>query len=415
MVDHIFPVLIGDKRYSKEFQTAERFAAHWQRVLAQHYGHSHGTCCCPGRGDRKLAIKPRAGTYHLARFPLTGYEHANECRFYAPAPEHSGMKGYDKGVVEEGDDGQLRIRLARGIRILPAREAADDSEPAPSRPGARKPAMTLLGLLHLLWQESRLNTWYPAMAGKRNALVVGSALRRAAERVATDRLTIADVLLVPARKDGKGALANQRVAAQALERKRRLVVVAPLARYDAQKHGDGLEKLPLSWPFGMPTLYLQKGQWGRVHQSFRQELSAWMRGDTVMAIAHVEMKAGAKSAYGKILDIALMHLSEQWIPLDSGFEAVIESKLRAEGRAFEKPMRFDADEDCVFPDFWLLDVDTKFPMEVFGMGTPEYLQRKADKVNHYNSEYGPTAWWSWNAYRDPRGLQIPDFPLADRR
>lgn len=79
--------------------------------------------------------------------------------------------------------------------------------------------MTLLGLLHLLWQESRLNTWYPAMAGKRNALVVGSALRRAAERVATDRLTIADVLLVPARKDGKGALANQRVAAQALERK----------------------------------------------------------------------------------------------------------------------------------------------------------------------------------------------------
>lgn len=165
----------------------------------------------------------------------------------------------------------------------------------------------------------------------------------------------------------------------------------------------------------MPTLYLQKGQWGRVHQSFRQELSAWMRGDTVMAIAHVEMKAGAKSAYGKILDIALMHLSEQWIPLDSGFEAVIESKLRAEGRAFEKPMRFDADEDCVFPDFWLLDVDAKFPMEVFGMGTPEYLQRKADKVNHYNSEYGPTAWWSWNAYRDPRGLQIPDFPLADRR
>ncbi|QCT95386.1 DUF1173 domain-containing protein (plasmid) [Stutzerimonas degradans] len=413
MVDHIFPVQIGAKRYSKEFQKDEGYAAPWQRVLSNGYGHAQTTCCCPGRGDRKLAIKERVGTYHLARFPLTGHEHANECRFYAPAPEHSGMQGYVKGVVQEGDDGQLRIKLARGIRILPAREGGSGDELVPSRPGVRQPAMSLLGLLHLMWQESRLNIWFPAMAGKRNVFVVANALRKAAARIGTDRLTIADVLLVPAKKDRTAS--NQQTAAHALERNRRLVVVAPLARYVENKHGEGLEKLPLSYPFGIPTMYLQKGQWGRVHQSFRQELSAWMRGDTVMAIAHVEMKAGAKSAYGKILDLALMHLSEQWIPLDSGFEAVIESKLRAEGRAFEKPMRFDASEDCVFPDFWLLDVGEDFPMEVFGMETPDYLARKAEKVSHYNAVYGPAAWWSWNAYRDPKGLQIPDLPPPARR
>ncbi|AXA66805.1 hypothetical protein CE139_13570 [Pseudomonas oryzihabitans] len=29
----------------------------------------------------------------------------------------------------------------------------------------KKQAMTLLGLLHLLWAESQLTTWYPAMRG----------------------------------------------------------------------------------------------------------------------------------------------------------------------------------------------------------------------------------------------------------
>lgn len=82
------------------------------------------------------------------------------------------------------------------------------------------------------------------------------------------------------------------------------------------------------------------------------------------------------------VDVALMTVSERFISLDSGYEKVVEEKLWQEKRAFLKSLRYDGEED-VFPDFVLRDgagVDA-LPMEVFGMNTPEYLQRKQVKTD----------------------------------
>lgn len=418
MVNNTYPVKIGIKPYSVKFQLDSEFAKSWKSVLRAAHGTTHAVCVCPGRGERKLAIKRRDTTddYHLARFPGKGADHANECRFYAPAPESSGMQAYDRGVVDEGDDGVLRIRLAHGLSVLPPKEDADPAPlVAPAAPGVRKPAMTLLGLLHLLWQEARLNVWYPAMAGKRTGFVVSSLLAKAAARISAGRVRVDEVLLLPADKDSPAAKANQARVENALSRNLRMMVVAPLARYDAEKHAGLLDRLPLSKPFGIPPAYLQNGQWAHCHRSFRQEISAWIHGGQVMAIAHIEVKQGIKWPQASVLDLALMPVSEQWIPFDSSYEALIEAKLRDEGRAFEKPMRFDAQEDVVFPDFWLLDVGQDLPMEVFGMATPEYVARKQIKREHYNREYGVDGWWSWNADRDPKGLNIPAFPNKSSR
>ncbi|MGY2173440.1 DUF1173 family protein [Pseudomonas gingeri] len=123
MVYERFPVVIDGKPFSTAFQTQDEFASGWKAVLEKAYGRTHAVCRCPGKGERKLAIKRRDETdgFHLARFAGTGPEHANECRYYAPAPERSGMQGYESGVVEEGDDGTLRVRRARGLVELPAR------------------------------------------------------------------------------------------------------------------------------------------------------------------------------------------------------------------------------------------------------------------------------------------------------
>lgn len=414
MLDHTFPVQIGAKRYSKEFQKEQSFAPMWRRVLENAHGHLSATCCCPGRGARKLVIRSRETTFHLARYPLTGSEHVNECRFYAPAPETSGMQGYEKGVIEEGEDGELRVKLSVVPQELPAREETGTFADAATAPVA-KPDMSLQGLLHLLWQEARLNIWYPAMAGKRSPFILAGALHSAAERIITNKVAIADTLLLPATKGSKWAEGNPVIATRSLENGAQLLAVSPLARYVAQKHSDSLDRLPLSMPFGMPMLFLQRGQWGRVHQKFRREISAWIRGEHVIVIAQIEMKAGAKRPYGKVIDLALMHVSAQWIPIDSSHQGVIEAKLRDEGRAFEKPMRFEADDAAIFPDFWLLDAGEHFPMEVFGMDTQQNPDRKAAKVRHYNRERGTEGWWSWNAYRDPEGLSIPAFPPSVQR
>ena len=73
MVNRVYPINIGPKHYSKEFQLDADYAKSWRSVLDKAYGSTHAQCCCPGRGERKLAIKRREGTdsYHLARFPVS--------------------------------------------------------------------------------------------------------------------------------------------------------------------------------------------------------------------------------------------------------------------------------------------------------------------------------------------------------
>lgn len=95
------------------------------------------------------------------------------------------------------------------------------------------------------------------------------------------------------------------------------------------------------------------------------------------------------------------------IPLDSGYEAVIEAKLYAEGRAFFKPPRFEA-EDEIFPDFWLLGMGrhTQYPLEVFVMNTPAYQVRLQQKIRWYNGRFGPAGWWYWDAFNDSQGNAI---------
>ena len=117
------------------------------------------------------------------------------------------------------------------------------------------------------------------------------------------------------------------------------------------------------------------------------------------------------STRSEVIDVALMVVSPRYIPLDSGYEAIIEAKLWAEKRAFIKPLRYDGEED-VFPDFLLTDVSGRdfVPLEVFGMNTPDYEARKAIKQAHYAKEYGDKRWWSWDATMNNAELSIPDFP-----
>ncbi|MDE8559355.1 hypothetical protein PZO64_24250 [Pantoea vagans] len=74
-------------------------------------------------------------------------------------------------------------------------------------------------------------------------------------------------------------------------------------------------------------------------------------------------------------------------------------------------MRYDGEEN-VFPDFVLTDVSgiEALPMEVYGMNTPDYLQRKQVKTALYDRDYGAGRWWQWDASADPEGLDMPAFP-----
>ncbi|CAM3003793.1 DUF1173 family protein [Komagataeibacter xylinus] len=108
---------------------------------------------------------------------------------------------------------------------------------------------------------------------------------------------------------------------------------------------------------------------------------------------------------------ALMTVSRSMLPFESSHELAVADALVAAGRAFEKPLRFDAERNLVFPDFILQDTarSAGYPMEVFGRTDEAYTARRAGKENYYNMTFGAGGWWSWDATTASR---IPAFPPA---
>ena len=201
MSDQRYAVTIvhGDsvKQYSEQFQTQASYAAPWKAVLQKAHKQATVSCQCPGTGCRLLAVRHMSDndSFHLSRYPRTGAEHALDCVYYSPDPDKSGLGSYSKGVVEETSEGDLKIKLTLSLRKKEPADTGQAPEATGSSSGsgkATKPAMTLLGLLHLLWNEAGLNTWSPGMAGKRGLGLDNIRLHDAAYRILSSRMRIGD-------------------------------------------------------------------------------------------------------------------------------------------------------------------------------------------------------------------------------
>ncbi|EPX4031160.1 DUF1173 family protein, partial [Escherichia coli] len=205
----------------------------------------------------------------------------------------------------------------------------------------------------------------------------------------------------------------QRLSSQAMSDKR-LMLLSVLPRYDAEKHEKPLKFLPLRNFGGLPLIFFNSEvHWDSVKKRFSSEYAAWKSGAKIVVFALTSPAAvTGRGPSVRAHQIVLMHVSENWIPLDSSYEAVVAEKLDAEHRQYVKPMRYDASISEVFPDFYLLDTksDKPFPMEVFGMATPAYLARKQLKKDYYNREYGPYGWWHWDATTASETMVLPHFP-----
>ncbi|MGS1117450.1 DUF1173 family protein [Castellaniella sp. UC4442_H9] len=413
----VSPVMITlaqeSRRFSPEFQRDPSNADAWKSTLLHAHGQAVVRCCCLGDDrPRRLSIRYRADsdTLYLARFPRTGHEHDPECTFYSPDPASSGLAGYRPGVVEELDDGGLKIKLKVGLqhRAAPEKKVSRSPQAAPSQPG--KPAMTLLGLLHLLWTTADLNRWSPGMAGKRNLGLISYHLSVAARKIKAGHTPLSTALLLATpQAGGKQDAGNAERTAAAAQRDRRLVAIAPLARYKPEFEG-ALERPPIAGFYGFPYLILDPNLWEEVRDQLGAVLAAWREGERVIAIMQLDVpKHQTGGRYlAEVFGIALMRVTGDWIPVESGYEAQACDALVQARRRFAKPLRYDTD-DATFPGFWLQDVGRAYPMEVWGMSTPEYLERKAQKAAHYDQIHGPqpAGWWSWDA---AEGEPMPEFP-----
>jgi len=423
------------------FRSSEQDSALWQAALAGGHRITHGICLCL-RDDkpRNVAIKRSSkNNYYLARYGET-HHHRKNCRFFAIDASQSGRQGYTSDAVSpDGEDG-LIINLARSLDA--PRDATHDSVDAAiverhSRPGIKRNRIGLGGLLDLLWEQADLNRW-EATTGKRWDLKVGKYLLDQAEKIRVGKKTMLNTaLLLPAagvqdkpKAKSPEHIRNENVVKNAHQTGLRLVAIAPLASFKSDKDlWTGADGVPLQTEqklrlrsLGMPKLMMNAACQAALLRSYARELKVWQRGEKVYAIVQMAMRPRnarlVKAAdVADVFQVCLMHLSERFIPLDSGHEGKLEEALVNAKRGFIKPLRYEAD-DLVFPDFWLTDMGADYPLEVFGMNTDEYQLRKDQKTKIYNdlSKY-PLGWWYWDPLnqREIPALPAPvtDEPVED--
>lgn len=406
---------VDSKRYSRDFQTKDEFKKSWYAVLSRAHASVEAkvSCSCKGKGPKLLAVKYHTGgdTYFLARYPNTGSQHSPDCIFFTLDKDNSGLKCYTQGVVKDLKDGGYGIRLDVSL-------ASSDSEPTSIVPvdnrntpgGVSQNSMSLLGLLQFLWDDSGLNRWYPKMTGKRNPGKVFNLITSSAEKIKVASHPLSTHLLVGAYPSTAQVTKNIKMTEEVLMNKERLICLNALSKYNSEKHSNESKRLPLKFFSGVPVVLMNTENWTLLEKRFPSEIANWRAGGNVICIAIGDLGKfkGKDTYYLKTLQIALMNVDDNWIPADSSYELTMLNYLHKLERAFIKPLRYDASNNDVFPDFCLTDIGSHelFPIEVFGMDTASYLARKAIKESYYNERYGKDGWASWVAPAGP----LPHLP-----
>lgn len=373
----------------------------------------------------KVSFSDIKKTFWVSSWPYSGQEHNIDCRFYSFWSDEAYSKTYETDVVIADESGKFFIKLPIGLATSSASKEKSESEVVniPVNRVKRKPTMSLLGLLHFLYEQAGVNIWNPIFTKNkpRDALWLASRLKNAAEKIFIGKHNLADSLLVMASEHGKQKELNQERVKHSNINKTRLISIG-LLKYNSEQSLAELQdgRLILSRPMGFPELKVSKNVLNACERSFSFEISAWREGAKVIAIVESEPtevsykiinKKNVRCYSSEVISISLMRTSKRFIPVNSSYEAIIEDKLCLEERRFKKPLRYDTSED-VFPDFLLTDTlgEMPIPIEVFGMNTPEYIERKKIKRQFYDLEYGEDGWWFWDATQQRANEEITPFP-----
>lgn len=414
-------VQLPESRF-RTFRPADQVApnAAWVEALKIARRYDLQACCTCTRSRPPLYPRRSGNTYSVRRYPNTGRSHASDCRFYGAERGQSGQQDYQPGVIVL-DNGILKVRPRLSLSKSKSGTANPNPDKQDKTTGRTKyGTASELGILHLIWEEFELNHWHPRMAGKRNWGTIANHIIRESANVRYGRLPLDEYMVVIApgvfgtRAEWLTARAAK-IIEVAGKSDRRFLILCELSDLKTE-NGRSRCTIKAAWSGYKLNPYIPSAQIDYWVNRFPLALAAMNEDDKRCIALLVAEPNGIKKDKPAFTVVAggLMATNIQFIPYDSSHEFRLANLLIEKERHFSKPLRYDSDNDDALADFMLLDCTAgdEHPCEVFGMETPDYLQRKARKIAYYNQERGPDGWWYWDAAATD---EIPDLPTIFRR
>lgn len=407
--------------------------ARWQQHLQAAYVSRAAppVCLCQPQDPVAMYIARLGDTYVLKRRPKTGHLHHSECDSHGGISRAANDLYTEEAIVERAD-GKINHSLSVPLSTIEhMADTALDEAAAPDRPAtavARRPSMTLRGFLNLLWEESGLASWAPGMRGKRTLTRVYWRLNNEL----ADRLVAGEdaMLRVFIPSGFLNETTEQRTRAELLQRfealdkihgsnhRAILLVIGELRTIKASARNVALrlKGMPDSMPIWTPPGSIERlrNQWPASMERFDRSKQASTdapadpdaRPNRMFIIAGIQLSqhGNLQWRYG-----AAMETTEDFLPIDSQYEARIANALVNQERRFTKPLRYDG-VAATFPDFVLTDMPHECPMEIYGFSGLEYEVRKREKIDFYERQGMP--FWHWDV---SQSKLPPPFPMIPAR
>ena len=361
-----------------------------QRLLAgAHANRLRPSCLCTDTGVEMYIARVGTDRYVIKRMPDTGMVHAPACPSYLPPEMVSGLGQVLGGAIQESAETgvtalKLGFRMGKAERNAGAATQGATEADSVATDGSR---LTLLAMLHYLWQEAGLATWSPAMTGKRNWGVVSWHLRQAARGKFTKGKPLTTRLFIPEpfHADRKAELAARRLKAWSPARQvgrtsQFMIAIGEVKAIEEARFGH---KLIIKHMPDAPVM-LADDLHRRMLRRFSEELELWQMDERghLLVIATFALGRGRLAT---AQELSLSVTDERWLPYESLADKLLLDAAVAQQRRFTKSLRYNLDPAAPMASLVLTDTDSP---------TAVYLVRNGelDDTTALEDQTGVRAW-----------------------
>jgi hypothetical protein len=334
----------------RRFRIGEAFfeddAPDFQVILKSAYERKERPLCLCKAMGLPMYIARMGDQFLIKRMPLTGAEHDLSCESFEPPYELSGLGALmGSAILLDPATGMAALKLdfslsKRGGRASPVGAGNGGADSVSG--GPRK--MTLRGLLHYLWHEAGMTKWTSVWAGKRHWWNLQWHLVEAAKQMIVKGAPLSNILFIPEqfRASNKQAIEQRRAQAlaPALPPKsgpRRLMVLVGEVK-DFAPARSGMNLVVKHMP-GFPFI-VDGGLYQGMQARFAGEIALWSADEAshLICIATFGLNAAGLAI---IEEIALMVVSENWIPYESAHDKKLVDALASVREQSTKGLRYN--------------------------------------------------------------------------
>lgn len=337
------------RRFRIGTEIFEEDAPGLQEALKVAYERRERPLCLCREPGLPMYIAQIGNLHVIKRMPLSGGGHDPGCESFESPYELSGLGALMGSAIQlDPQSGLAALKLEFSLSKTGSRAApVPTGESASSVAGDAK-KLSLRGLLHYLWQEAELTVWTSRWNGKRFWWTVRRHLVEAANQMTVRGGPLSDILFVPEtfRMDRKEAIEKRRaealspaVAPKAGPRKL-MVLVGEVKGFEPARSG---QKLVVKHMPGFPFI-VDDALHRRLRARFEREFSLWEADEAshLMAIATFGLNPAGLAI---VEEIALMVVSENWIPYESVPEKKLVDALARTREKSVKGLRYNLSDD----------------------------------------------------------------------